>query len=393
MKEGINNMKNIKKRIAEYRTLPLTEKGLVEQRTDLMNEMEAIVSKSKGETRALTTDESTRFGEIRAEVVAIDSTLQAMDEQRTLLEKEPAIKAEKEERTLEDEKKLLNFIKGEKRALDVADNGGIIPVTIANKIIKRIHELSPIYAMSTIYNVGGDLVFPVYDETTPIQATYVDDLTELTEQTGKFTTVKLQNFIVGALAKVSKSLMNRTDFDLVSFVVERVAFAISLLLEKELINGTDGKMTGILSTTNGNTAASQTAITADELIDLQESIPDVYQAGACWIMHRSTRKAIRKLKNAYGEYLLNKDITTPFGYSLLGKPVYISENMPEMAAGKKAIAYGDMSGLYVKLAQNVEIQMLMEKFATQHAIGVVGYVELDSKIVEPQKLAALTMKA
>ena len=52
-----------------------------------------------------------------------------------------------------------------------------------------------------------------------------------------------------------------------------------------------------------------------------------------------------------------------------------------------------MSGLYVKLAQNVEIQMLMEKYATQHAIGVVGYIEADSKIVEPQKIAVLQMNS
>ena len=64
-----------------------------------------------------------------------------------------------------------------------------------------------------------------------------------------------------------------------------------------------------------------------------------------------------------------------------------------MTASNKAIVYGDMSGLYVKLAQNVELQVLNEKYATQHAVGVVGYIECDSKIVEPQKLAVLTMGA
>ena len=82
-----------------------------------------------------------------------------------------------------------------------------------------------------------------------------------------------------------------------------------------------------------------------------------------------------------------------FGWALLGKPVYISENAPAIAAGKTAVVYGDMSGLYVKLAQNMEIEVLREKYATKHAIGVVGYVEFDAKIVEPQKLAGLKMKA
>ena len=381
------------KKIAEYRTLPYTEKGLVEKRIDLMTEMEGIINKSKEETRALTEDESKRFGEIRVDVEAIDTTLKAIEEQRSLEDKTPAKKEKEKEQRVLDEENFLKFVRGEERALDIANNGGVIPTTIANKIIETVKELSPIYRLATVYNVGGDLVFPVYDETTPIQAAYVDDLTDLTEQTGKFTTIKLQNFIIGVLAKISKSLMNRTDFDLVGFIIKKVATAIAEILEKECLVGTTDKMTGVLSSGNGITAVGTTAVTADELIDLQDTLPDVYQANAVWIMNKATRRSIRKLKDNDGNYLLNKDLTSPFGYTLLGKPVYVSENCPVMAAGNKAIAYGDMSGLYVKLTQNVEIQVLIEKYATQHAIGVVGYVEADSKIVEPQKLAVLEMAA
>lgn len=312
---------------------------------------------------------------------------------RAQYQEEATGKGDEEQRAL-DEEAFLKFVRGEERALDVANNGGIIPTTIASRIIEKVKELSPIYQMATVYNVGGDLVFPVYDEaSSSIKAVYSDDMAELTEGTGKFTTVKLQNFIVGCLAKVSKSLMNRTDFDLVSFVVQKVAQAIAEFLEKECLVGTDGKMTGVLSAPQGVTSAAASAITADELLDLQMAVPEVYQTGACWIMHKDTLKAIRKLKDGDNNYLLNRDITNSFGWSLLGKPVYISENCPKMAAGAKAVVYGDMSGLSVKLAQNVEIQVLMEKFATQHAIGVVGYIECDSKITEPQKLAVLTMKS
>lgn len=377
----------MKIRKAEFRALE-NEKALSEQRADLIVEMENILNKSKAETRALTEEENARFTELRIEIRNIDNTLKAIEEERSLQSKVPA--AKKEQRAI-DEENFLKFVRGEERALDIANNGGIIPTTIANRIIEKVKELSPIYRMATVYNVGGDLVFPVYDETTPIQANYVDDLAELTEQTGKFTTVKLTNFIVGCLAKVSKSLMNRSDFDLLNFVITKVAQAIAEFLEKECLVGTPSKMSGVLEATQGITAAAQAAVTADELIDLQDSIPDVFQANACWIMHKSTRNAIRKLKDQDGNYILNKDLTTPFGYSLLGKPVYISENCPKMATGNKAIAYGDMSGLYVKLTQNIELQVLNEKYATQHAVGVVGYIESDSKIVEPQKLAVLTM--
>ncbi|KQL54515.1 phage capsid protein [Heyndrickxia shackletonii] len=374
----------------EVRSMP----SLVEQRNNLLDEMDGIMAKVKEETRAMDDNENKRFDEIKAEIAKIDKTLAAEAEARSYEKKETKKQDGKEEQRALEEANFLKYIRGEERALDVGSNGGIIPTHIANKIIEKVKELSPIYSMATVFNVGGDLVFPVYDEnTSSIGAAYVDDMQELTEGTGKFTTVKLENFIIGSLAKISKSLMNRTDIDLLSFVINKVAKAIAEFLEKELINGTDGKLTGILSSTYGVESASSTALTADELIDLQMTVPEVFQANASWILNKDTFKAVRKLKDSEGNYLLNKDLTTQFGWSLLGKPVYVTESMPKIAAGAKVIAYGDMSGLYVKLAQNVELQVLVEKYATQHAVGVVGYVEADSEIVEPQKLAVLTMKA
>ena len=174
--------------------------------------------------------------------------------------------------------------------------------------------------------------------------------------------------------------------------LNKVAKAIAEFLEKELIVGTVGKMSGLSSTTNVVTAASATGVTADELIELQMTIPEVYQTNAVWIMNKESLKFIRKLKDGQGNYLLGTALNG-FGFTLLGKPVHFTTSVATMAAGNKSIYYGDMSGLYVKLAQNVEIQVLMEKYATQHALGVVGYVECDSKIVEAQKIAALQMKA
>jgi HK97 family phage major capsid protein len=90
---------------------------------------------------------------------------------------------------------------------------------------------------------------------------------------------------------------------------------------------------------------------------------------------------------------LQDNVTNEFPYTLLGKPVFLSENMDTIAATKKTILYGDYSGIAVKISENVEIQVLMEKYATQHAVGIVGYFEFDSKIMDEQRLAVLVQKA
>ncbi|CAG9702605.1 Phage major capsid protein [Clostridium neonatale] len=384
----------------------MNRKKFIEKRNTLVTEMEGLVNKATEEVRAFDEAENTRIAEIKKEIADIDATIKTIDETRELAKEEikeveekreevkedDVVKKEKvkevtveEQRSLEDEKVFIEMING-KRALDIATNGAIIPETIANRIIERVKELSPIVSMATVFNEGGNLKFPVYDETTAIEAAYVDDMEELTEQTGKFTTVSLQNYIVGSLAKISKSLANRTNIDVASFAINKVAQSLADFLEKELIVGVT-KMHGLTTCAAGQTITGATAgkITADELIDLQLSVPQVYQAKACWIMNKADFGLIRKLKDGDGNYLMTKDYVAGFGYSLLGKTVYISENAD-------AVYYGDMSGLYIKFAQTIEVQVLLEKYATQHAIGVVGYLEADSAIIEPQKIVKYVKK-
>ncbi|MEG1620835.1 MAG: phage major capsid protein, partial [Oscillospiraceae bacterium] len=129
----------------------------------------------------------------------------------------------------------------------------------------------------------------------------------------------------------------------------------------------------------------------DELINLQEAVADKFQKDSIFIMSRATRTTIRKLKDADGNYLLNRDINAKWGYTLLGKEVYTSDNMADITTKKTIIFYGDMSGLAVKVSENINIEILREKYAEQHAIGVVGFVEIDSKVENVQKIAKLVM--
>lgn len=375
----------------ETRALP----DLIEQRNNLVEEMENIIKDAEKETRALTDDETSRFDEIKKEIDGIDKTLKAQNEARSLSSaKFGGANKENMEQRAADEAKFEKFLRDETRALSTSADSGktLIPTTIADRIIERVKELSPIYSMATIYNVGGNLSFPVYDDTTDTGATLVEDMQELTESSGKFTTITLENYIVGVLKLISKSLINQSGFDLVSFTINKVAENIAEFLEKGLLNGQKNKYQGVFETTNLVTSASAKDIIADELIDVQMTVPQQFQQNACWIMNKETLSQIRKLKDNEGNYLLNRDITKEFGWELLGKPVYVSENAPKIAASTTTIVYGDMSGLYVKLANAMEINVLFEKYATQYAIGVCGYTEFDSKIVEKQKIAGLKMK-
>lgn len=377
-------------------------KQLIEKRNALIEEMEKMVEACETETRAFNEDESKRYEEITKELNDLDATLKAADELDEKRSYQPIEKPdETKDRAELEERAFESYIRGtldlETRAdvnLTKSDNGAVIPSSIANKIIEKVKEMSPLFAMATHYNVGGTLTIPSYDESTQkITMAYATEFTAIDSTSGKFTSISLTGFLAGARSLVSKSLVNNSQFDLVPFVVRKMAEAAAYWIENQLINGTTNKIDGLSKVTASVTAASATAVTSDELIDLQETIPDVYQGGCIWVMSKATRTAIRKLKDGQNNYLLNKDATSRWGYTLFGKDVYISDNMPDMAAGKRAILYLDPTGLAVKMTETPSVEVLREKYADQHAIGVICWMELDSKVENAQKIAVLAMKA
>lgn len=377
-------------------------KKIREERAELKKELDGILEKAKNEERAMTEEEVQRFDELEKKIKDIDETLKKEKQARTLEEKDdPEEESGTDEPSEEnqEERAFADYIRGvvsEERAanLEAGANGAVIPTTIANKIITKVFDICPIYQLATRYNVGGTLTIPYYDESeSAITTAYATEFTDLESNSGKFKSIELKGFLAGALTKVSKSLANNSAFDITNFVINQMAESIARWIENECLNGTQDKIEGISGAKQILTVESATAITGDNLIDLQESVPDIFQPGSIWIMNKATRTAIRKLKDSDGDYILQKDMTARWGYKLFGADVYCSDNMPKMEAGKIAIVYGDMSGLAVKVAEDMEIEVLRERFATQHALGIVGWLEMDSKIENQQKIAVLKMKS
>lgn len=401
----------------------MNQKELLEKKNDLVTRAEETLNKAKAENRELTDAEMAELAEIRDNVRKIVKAMDLddfFDREGSSNGKKPAPAGEegngekpKEEMSedtrakcgqeVKETRAFEDFLRGrvtnERTNMTFDDNGAVVPTTIANRIIKKVYNICPILERSTKYNVKGTLELPYYDvDTTTITVAYKDEFSALTSSSGKFDSITLTGYLAGALTKISRSLINNSQFDIVAFVVDEMAYAIKRFIENELLNGTPGnppttpsKVLGLYGLTNYITAASQTVITADEVVQLHDKIKDEFQENAMWIMSPATRTALRLLKATTGYYLLNDDVSSPFGTTLLGKPVYVSDNMPDMAAGKNAIFYGDFRGLATKFNEELSIEVLREKYADEHAVGVIGWFEFDSKVEDAQKIAKLVM--
>ena len=383
-------------------------KAKSEEMNDLITRAESIVNTAEVEKRELTDAEAQELAEIRDNVKAIKDYL-GIDK-----DLDEAMEAAKEDgRACGDEKRSIqgnvedvneamelrafeNYVRGvvtneRDGELKPANNGAIIPTTIARKIVELVYDICPILDKSEKYNVKGKLEIPYYpaDSSTQITVAFATEFTDLASSTGNFTTIELSGYLAGALTKISKSLINNVEFDVVGFIVKRMAYDIARFLEANLLGKGSGSVVGLGGATNVTTVTS--AITADDVITMQGTIKDIYQANAMWIMSPATRDALRLLKDDVGRYLLNDDISAPFGKTLLGKPVYVSDNMDDIASGNTVIYYGDMSGLATKFSEEMHVEVLRELYAAQHAVGVVGWVEFDAKIQDQQKIAVMKM--
>ena len=383
-------------------------KQLIEEKNKKVKEMKDLSAKVEEEKRAFTEEENALFNELETTIKNIDSTLEKIKNTRDMTEAKPEEEnTEKTEEESEEEKKqsqedaerraFAAYIRSQ--ALEIratgdvnltqGDNGAIIPTSIAKNIIKKIYDICPILEKSHKYNVKGKLDIPYYDESSDSRITmaYQEEFKALTSKSGKFGSIELDGYLAGALAKIANSLINRTDFDLVSEVENIIAEAAALFMEHELLIGTNGKIQGISKAKQKVTFAKANAITADELIDLQMTVKQRYQKNAMFVMHSDTLRALRKLKDNDGRYILTTDLTAPFGYVLLGSPVYLSDNMPKLGSGNMAVVYADFSGLATKFNEELSIQILKELFATEHATGAVAWVDFDGKIEDEQKIA------
>ena len=372
-------------------------KKMFEMRAQKLAALKTLIEKAKAEERAMNQDEITSFEALETEIRELDKTIAALEKTRELTESEPQVPVEEEKRSVEerDYEAFDALIRSEEtRAgeLTKGDNGAVIPTTIANKIIEEVVEICPIFQDSDRYNVKGTLSIPYYDKSTSdITMEYADEFTDGESKTGKFKSINLTGFLGRAITDVSISLINDSSFDVVGFVIRRMSESIAKFIEKELLKGTPNKIDGLskgvqeLKTAGAN-------FTADEIIDLQELIPDAYQANAYFIMSRKTRTAVRKLKDGQGNYLLNKDANSRWGYTLFGHDVYTSANMDDVKAGATVMYYGDYTGLATKVSENINIKVLTEVKARQHAVEVLGFVELDAKVQNAQKIAKLVIK-
>lgn len=278
-----------------------------------------------------------------------------------------------------------------------SEGGFLVPDEYENQLIQALQEANVLRNLCNVINTShGDRKIPVV--ASHGSAAWMDEEGAFDESDDAFTQVTLSAYKLGTMLKVSDELLNDSYFDLEAYIAAEFARRIGAAEEEGFLTGNgSSKPTGLLHTTGGAslgvTAASATAITMDEVLDLYHSLKSSYRKNGTFLVNDATVKAIRKLKDGQGQYLWQPSVQAGTPDTILNRPVISSQFMPVAAAGEKTILFGDFKYYWIADRQGRTFKRLNELYAANGQVGFLASQRLDAKLILPEAIKVLQQKA
>jgi len=278
-----------------------------------------------------------------------------------------------------------------------SEGGFLVPDEYENQLIQALQEANVLRNLCNVINTShGDRKIPVV--ASHGSAAWMDEEGAFNESDDAFTQVTLSAYKLGTMLKVSDELLNDSYFDLEAYIAAEFARRIGAAEEEGFLTGNgSNKPTGLLHTTGGAslgvTAASATAITMDEVLDLYHSLKSSYRKNGTFLVNDATVKAIRKLKDGQGQYLWQPSVQAGTPDTILNRPVISSQFMPVAAAGVKTILFGDFKYYWIADRQGRTFKRLNELYAANGQVGFLASQRLDAKLILPEAIKVLQQKS
>lgn len=265
-----------------------------------------------------------------------------------------------------------------------AEGGYTVPAEVSKSVVDKLAAYGGMRAVATVIQTAGygALSFPTSDGTAEEGEILAENVTA-TGADPTFGTVALPAYKYSSkIIAVPYELLQDSGVDVEAFIQQRMIDRLGRITNKHFCIGTGtGQPTGITvaaSTGKTGTTGQTTTVIYDDLADLVESVDAAYleNPGVAWMMHQSSRKVLRKLKDTAG-----RPIWTPgyeFGIAknvpdtLLGYSLKINNHMPVMAANAKSIAFGDFSKYFIRDVMNVSMFRFTDSAYTK--LGQVGFL-------------------
>ncbi len=250
----------------------------------------------------------------------------------------------------------------------------------ALKTFGGVREVATVLPTST----GNDLILPTSNDTSNAGELVAenDPVGQVNPTTGR---VILNAYKYSTKAvQVSIELIQDSEFDIESYISKIFAERIGRITNLHFTTG-DGsaKPRGIVAAaTAGPTAASQTAITYDDLVELEHSVDAAYRKGARFQFADAALKSVKKLKDSDGRPLWVPGVAVKSPDTILGYEFNVNQDIAAPAAGTKSVLFGQLSKYVVRAVREITVQRLNELYAMNGQVGFIGFARYDGDLID-----------
>ena len=392
---------------------------LREKRAKLWDSAKAFLDSRRNEQGLLSAEDTATYEKMEADVVSLGKEIERLERQAVLdlelarptssaITHRPGQSQEPEKTGRASSEYKAAFWKAMKNkssfevqnALQVgtdSEGGYLVPDEFERTLVEALQEENLFRQLATIITTSsGDRKIPVV--ASKGTASWVDEEGTIPESDDAFGQVSIGAYKLATMIKVSEELLSDSVFNLERYIAKEFGRRIGAKEEEAFFTGDGtGKPTGIFHSTGGAgvgvTAASASAISIDEIMDLFYSLKSPYRKNAAFVTNDATIKAIRKLKDGNGQYLWQPSVTAGQPDSLLNRPLKTSAYVPVIASAAKTIAFGDFSYYWVADRQGRSFQRLNELFAVTGQVGFKATQRVDGKLILAEAVKVLQMKA
>lgn len=374
---------------------------MMEARATMVAEARKFLDTAEAEKRELSAEERTQYDKMFNDARAIGDKIQREQELReeerrmaTATRPEEGKQENAEERKLQAFRNfLVNGNAAEYRALanDSDGTGGFLHAAeqFITRLIKGLDNQVFVRKYATILPLtSSDTLGAPVLTADPADPTWTTEIAAPSEDsTMAFGRRSLQPEQLSKLIKISMKLLRTSALPIENLVADRLAYKFAIAQENAFLNGNgDGKPLGIFTASNDgiptardvSTGNSETALTADGLINAKFALKAQYRNGCRWIFHRDAVKMLSKLKDGEGQYLWRPGMLMNEPDMLLGHPVDESEYVPNTFTTTLYVgALCNWSNYWIAELQGVELQRLVELYAGTSQIGFIGRMYAD----------------
>lgn len=271
--------------------------------------------------------------------------------------------------------------------------GYLVPDEFEHKLIDALQEQNFFRTLATIIHTSsGDRKIPVV--TGHGEAAWMDENGLYPESEDTFGITSIGAYKLGTAIKVSDELLYDSVFDLESYIATEFARRIGTKEEEAFIAG-DGtsKPTGVVPSAEDGVTTAGANITFDDVMDLYHSLRIPYRRNAVWLLNDTAVKALRKLKDGNGNYIWQPSVQAGQPDMILNRPYYTSSFVPDLTAGNRVMLFGDFSYYWIADRQGRSFKRLNELYAANGQVGFLASQRVDGKLILPEAVKAMTLKA